>query len=153
MQHAVLLWQCPDQPGIIARLSTLLFEHTGNILSSDQYTSDPDNGRFFIRIEFRFDEDRYTREHLETALADASQELEAQWGLHYAGRILRMPIAVSRYDHCLVDLLYRVRSGELRVDIPFVVSNHETARPLVESYGIPFHHLPVEAETRAGQEA
>jgi formyltetrahydrofolate deformylase len=153
MQRAVLLWQCPDQPGIIARLSGLIFEHSGNILSSDQYTSDPDNGRFFIRIEFLFDPDRFTRERLETAIADAAQELEAEWALHHAGRLLRMAIAVSRYDHCLVDLLYRIRSGELRVEVPFVVSNHEFTRELVERHGIPFHYLPVTADTRAGQEA
>ncbi len=152
-QRAVLLWQCPDQPGIIARLSGLLFEHTGNILSSDQYTSDPEKGRFFIRIEFVFDEDLYTREYLETALAHAAQELEAEWGLYYAGRVLRMAIAVSRYDHCLADLLYRVRSGELRVEVPLVVSNHNTARELVEGHGIPFHHVPVAVDTRGGQEA
>ncbi len=153
MQRAVLLWQCPDQPGIIARLSGLLFEHTGNILSSDQYTSDPDKGRFFIRIEFVFNEDRFTREHLETVLAGAARDLKAEWGLHYSGRVLRMAIAVSRYDHCLADLLYRMRSGELRVDVPLVVSNHDTVRTLVEGYGIPFHHVSVTAETRAAQEA
>jgi formyltetrahydrofolate deformylase len=153
MQRAVLLWQSPDQPGIIARLSGLLFEHSGNILSSDQYTTDAEHGRFFIRIEFVFDEDRYTREHLETALAGAAQELEAEWGLYYAGRVLRMAIAVSRYDHCLADVLYRVRSGELRVDVPLAVSNHEDVRALVEGHGIPFYCLPVTAQTRSAQEA
>jgi formyltetrahydrofolate deformylase len=153
MQRAILLWQCPDRPGIIARLSTLLFEHSGNILSSDQYTTDAANGRFFIRIEFVFNEDRFTRERLESALAKAAGELKAGWGLHYEGTVLRMAIAVSRLDHCLVDLLYRVRSGELRVDVPLVVSNHGTARDIVEGYGIPFHQLPVTKDTRATQEA
>ncbi len=153
MQRAVLLWQCPDRPGIIARLSSLLFEHGGNILQSDQYTTDAENGRFFIRIAFDFDEARNPPAKLERALGDAAQELKAEWGLHLAGRVLRMAIAVSRFDHCLVDLLYRVRSGELRVEIPLVVSNHDVARGLVEGHGIPFHHLPVTAETRGAQEA
>ncbi len=153
MQRAVLLWQCPDRPGIIARLSGLLFEHGGNILQSDQYTSDAENGRFFIRIEFDFDETRNAPSKIETAIGKAAQDLNADWSLHYAGRKLRMAIAVSRFDHCLVDLLYRVRSGELRVEVPLVVSNHEATRELVERHGIPFHHLPVTAETRAAQEA
>jgi formyltetrahydrofolate deformylase len=153
MQRAVLLWQCPDRPGIIARLSGLLFEHSANILSSDQYTTDAEHGRFFIRIEFVFDKERYTRTHLEGTLAGAARELEAEWGLHFAGQALRMAIAVSRYDHCLEDLLYRVRSGELRVDVPLVVSNHDAVRALVEGHGIPFHCLPVTGETRAAQEA
>lgn len=153
MQRAVLLWQCPDRPGIIARLSSLLFERSGNILSSDQYTTDATNGRFFIRVEFVFNEDRFTRAHLETALAKAAADLNADWRLHYEGTVLRMAIAVSRFDHCLADLLYRVRSGELRVDVPMVVSNHEAARGLVEGHGIPFHYLPVTNETRAAQEA
>lgn len=152
MQRAVLLWQCPDRPGIIARLSGLLFEHGGNILKSDQYTTDVQNGRFFIRIEFDFDGARHPASKIESALAGAARELNAEWGLHLAGRVLRMAIAVSRFDHCLVDLLYRVRSGELRVDIPLIVSNHEATRPLAEAQGIPFHHLPVTAETRAAQE-
>lgn len=153
MQRAVLLWQCPDRPGIIARLSTLLFEHSGNILSSDQYTTDATNGRFFIRIEFVFNEDRYTRTHLQDAFGGAAADLGAEWTLHYEGSVLRMAIAVSRFDHCLVDLLYRVRSGELRVDVPLVVSNHDAARRVVESYGIPFYHLPVTPHTRVDQEA
>ncbi len=152
MQRAVLLWQCPDRPGIIARLSALLFEHSGNILSSDQYTTDAANGRFFIRIEFVFNEERYTRAHLQDALARAAAGLAADWTLHYEGTVLRMAIAVSRFDHCLVDLLYRVRSGELRVDVPLVVSNHETVRETVEAHGIPFHHLPVTEHTRGDQE-
>jgi len=152
MQRAVLLWQCPDRPGIIARLSGLLFEHSGNILSSDQYTTDPENGRFFIRIDFMFDEERFTREHLEKSLARAAGNLSADWTLHYSGTVLRMAIAVSRFDHCLADLLYRVHSGELLVDIPFVFSNHETARELVEQHDVPFHHIPVSKENRTNQE-
>ena len=153
MQRAVLLWQCPDRPGIIARLSGLLFEHGGNILSSDQYTTDAANGRFFIRIEFVFDGNRHAASKLESAIETAASELGADWKLHHEGTVLRMAIAVSKLDHCLVDLLYRVRSGELLVEIPFVVSNHDTAREIVESYDIPFHHLPVSKDTRAGQEA
>lgn len=152
MQRAVLLWQCPDRPGIIARLSGLLFEHSGNILSSDQYTTDAENGRFFIRIEFVFNEERFTRGHLENALTRAAADLGADWTLHHDGTVLRIAIAVSRFDHCLADLLYRVRSGELRVDVPLVVSNHDTARATVEGYGIPFHHVPVTPETRRQQE-
>lgn len=152
MPKAVLLLQCPDRPGIVSRLSTLVYEHGGNILTSYQYT-DPDHGRFFIRLEFVFEEAEYPRDSLEQALAAAGQELDAQWDLHYAGRVMRMAVAVSRLDHCLADVLYRVHSGESQVDVPLVVSNHETVRGLAEGYGIPFHHVPVTQETKREQEA
>lgn len=152
MPRAVLLLQCPDRPGIVAKLASLIFDHGGNILTSHQFT-DPDHGRFFIRLEFVFDESEHPRDTLEAAVASAGDTLDAEWDLRYAGKVMRMAIAVSRFDHCLVDLLYRVHSGELKVDVPLIVSNHETARSIAESYGIPFHHLPVTRETKADQEA
>ena len=151
--EAILLIQCPDQKGIVAKLSNFVFERGANIISSYQYSTDPEGGRFFMRLRFVFDESGLSREALASGVADLAGELEAHFEVHYADTVMRMAVAVSRFDHCLADLLYRVRSGELRVEVPLVMSNHDTSRALVEAYGIPFHHLRVSNETRPEQEA
>lgn len=152
MEQAILLIQCPDGKGIVAKLSNFVFEHGANILSSYQYSTDPDGGRFFMRLKFVFDEAEIQRDDLEAGIAALARELDAAWELHFESRVMRMALAVSRFDHCLADLLYRVQSGELRVEVPLVVSNHEDTRELVERYGIPFHYLPVTKESRPEQE-
>ena len=152
MEQAILLVQCPDQKGIVAKLSSFVLAHDANIISSYQYSTDPDGGRFFMRVKFVFDEDRYSRQTIEEGIQKLADGLDARWRIHYESRVMRMAIAVSRLDHCLADLLYRVHSGELRVEIPLVVSNHEDAREQVENHGIPFHYLPVTKETRPEQE-
>ncbi len=152
MKRVVLLIQCPDQHGIISRLSSFVFDHGGNIVQSDQYTTDPDGGLFVMRLESCWEEGSLSTEDFERGLAVLATELDAQWEIHYGETPSRMAIAVSRFDHCLVDLLYRVRHGELQVEIPCVVSNHETCRDMVERENIPFHHLPVTKETKAEQE-
>ena len=125
MEQAILLVQCPDQKGIVAKLSSFVLAHDANIVSSYQYSTDPDGGRFFMRVKFVFDEDRYSRRIIEDGLHKLAEGLDARWQIHYESRVMRMAIAVSRLDHCLADLLYRVHSDELRVEIPLVVSNHE----------------------------
>lgn len=144
MDRAVLLIQCPDRKGIVAKVSSYVFKSDGNIVNSDQYSTDPEGGRFFMRVEFSFDEHARSRASLEADFAPLADELGATWEMHYASRVMRMGILVSKYDHCLFELLYRHRSGDLHVDIPFVISNHPDARDLVERYDIPFHHVPVE---------
>jgi formyltetrahydrofolate deformylase len=153
MDHAVLLITCPDQKGIVARVSNFVFEQGCNILSSDQHTTDPSGGRFFMRIAFDMD-DNMVHEKFEAEFKPLGDDLDADWHVHYASRRLRMGILVSKQDHCLADLLYRQRRGELPVDIPLVVSNHEIAREVAERYEVPFHHVPVTKETklRAEQE-
>jgi formyltetrahydrofolate deformylase len=143
MDRAVLLIQCADRKGIVAKISNFVFGAEGNIVHSDQYTTDPEGGRFFMRVEFDFDDARTPHETLEAAFAPLARELEASWEFHYASRPLRMGILVSRYDHCLFEVLYRIRSGDLRVEVPFVLSNHPDLGDLVKSYGIPFYYVPV----------
>jgi formyltetrahydrofolate deformylase len=152
METAVLLVQCPDTTGIVAKVSECIFRLGGNITRSDQHSTDPEGGRFFIRVEFTFDETKTPKTELEAALAEMVQPLEADWQVNYASRVMRMGILVSKYDHCLIDLLYRKRSGELNVDIPLIVSNHEAAREWAERYEIPFHHIPVTKETKLDSE-
>ena len=152
MEQAILLIQCPDQKGIVAKLSSFVLAHDGNIVSSYQHSTDPDGGRFFMRVKFVFDEDLYSRQIIEDGIHDLAEGLDARWRIHYESRVMRMAIAVSRFDHCLADLLYRVHSGEWRVEIPLVVSNHENARELVEPHDIPFHYLPVTKKNKPEQE-
>lgn len=148
MKHAILLVRCRDRKGIVSKVSEFIFRHDGNIINSDQYSTDPSGGEFFMRLEFWFDEAVAPVPVLEDDVAALGVELEAQCILHYADQPLRMGILVSKFDHCLVDLLYRQRLGEIHVDIPMIVSNHPDAKPIADTYGIPFHHVPMKPETK-----
>jgi formyltetrahydrofolate deformylase len=150
--RAILLVRCPDRPGIVAAVSAFLFEHGANILDAAEHR-DNEQGRFFMRVEF--DLDGFDVGH--AAFAPAFQPLVDRFGIgyrvEYSADRPRTAIFVSRYEHCLVDLLYRHRTGELRCDIPLIVGNHEDAQPLAAFHGIPFHHIPVTPATRAAAEA
>ena len=152
MNTAVLLVDCPDAKGLVASISKFLFEHGANILDAAEHR-DNERRRFFMRVEF--DLEGFDVAH--GAFAPAFQPLVDRFGVdyrvEYAADRPRTAIFVSRYEHCLVDLLYRHRTGELRCDIPLIVSNHEDARPLATFHGIPFHCVPVTAETKADAEA
>lgn len=134
----ILLFQCRDRKGIVARVSDLLFRQGGNILTADQYTTDPQDGHFFMRVEFSVDAGDAVRPALESGLAGLAREFDARCSLYDKSARMRMGILVSEPDHCLVDLLYLWRSGELAVDIPFVVSNRQNHREVVQQHGIPF---------------
>ena len=146
MQHLIVTVQCPDQPGIVAALAAGIGMLEGNILESAQF-SDPETGLFCVRTEFESPVTEPSRllSTIEAALAKFAPTVT----LRPVERRRRMLVMVSKFDHCLMDLLYRWQRGELPVDIPLVVSNHEDARSLVESYGIAFEHVPVTRETKA----
>jgi formyltetrahydrofolate deformylase len=147
-----LLTVCPDRPGIISAVSRFLFEAGANIVRSDQYSSDPEGGTFYLRMEFTLSEDK--RATLEEHFAeDVAGPMEMDWRLWDARQPKRMAILVSREEHCLLDLLWRWRRGELEAEAVLVASNHEDLRPAVESFGIPYHHVPVEPGDKASAEA
>lgn len=152
METAIFLFQCPDQKGIVAKISDFVFRYDGNIIQSDQYTTDPVNGLFFMRLEFCFDEQIVSKHHIEEEFRILSRVLNAQVQIHYASTRKKMGILVSKIDHCLFDLLYRWKSGEIIADIPFVISNHDTVREEVSHYGIPFYHFPILPDNKAEQE-
>jgi len=152
MQTAILLFQCADQKGIVAKVSDYIFKHDGNVVTADQHSTDPENGHFFLRIEFYIDEAAHSKMSLERDLVPIADHFKAEWKIYYKHEPLRMGIFVSEPDHCLVDLLYRWKSGELRVDIPFVVSNYEGHRGIVEQYGIPFRYVPATKKDRRENE-
>ncbi|MGN6188410.1 MAG: formyltetrahydrofolate deformylase [Conexibacter sp.] len=151
---ARLLISCPDRPGIVAAVSRFLFEHGANILDADQHSTDPQGGTFFMRMAFQLDDLDLGRAALERAFAaDVAEPFAMEWSIAYAAERKRMAILVSREDHCLLDLLWRWRSGELDADVGLVLSNHRTTENDVARFGVPFVHVPVTPETKSQAEA
>jgi formyltetrahydrofolate deformylase len=151
---ARLLISCPDRRGIVAAVSRFLFEHGANILDADQHSTDPTGGTFFMRMEFHLDGLDLGRPELEAAFASTvAAQFEMEWQISYAHRRKRVALLVSREEHCLLDLLWRWRSGDLDADIGLVISNHRDAERDVESFGVPFVHVPVTRDTKPQAEA
>ncbi|ADG89246.1 formyltetrahydrofolate deformylase [Thermobispora bispora] len=145
----VLTLSCPDRPGVVAAVSGLLAERDCNITESQQF-GDPDAQRFFMRVQFATD---LGIDELRSAFAALAPEFGMEFELFDRSVKTRVLVLVSKLGHCLNDLLYRVRSGLLPIEIVAVVSNHPDLRPLTQSYGIDYHHLPVTPETKPKQEA
>jgi len=149
-----LLVTCPDRPGIVAAVSRFLYEAGANIVRSDQYTSDPEGGTFFLRMEFALANGPARDGLAERFGLAVAQRFDMTWRLWNAGEPKRLAVLVSRHDHCLLDLLWRWRRGELEAEVVMVASNHELSRDDVVGFGVPFHHVPVapgrkpEAEAR-----
>ncbi|MBA9007635.1 MULTISPECIES: formyltetrahydrofolate deformylase [Thermomonospora] len=151
MTSYILTLSCPDRPGIVAAVSGLLAERDCNILESQQY-GDADTGRFFMRVQFSAPEG-VAADELRAALHLQAGRFALDWRLHEPGSRTRVLIMVSKAGHCLNDLLYRTRSGLLDIDIVAVASNHPDLRPLTQSYGVDYHHLPIGPGGKAAQEA
>ena len=148
---ATLLVSCPDRPGLVAALAQLLYGHGANILDSDQHT-DAGASMFFQRIHFDLDGLRTDPVSLERAIADVAERFEMNWRVAYGAKRKRMAIFVSKYDHCLYDLLLRHRAGELQCEIPFIVSNHPDLEPVARQFGVDFHLHPITPDDKAEQE-
>jgi len=150
---ARLLISCPDRPGIVAAVSGFLFAHGANIVSSDQHSLDPEGGRFFMRMEFTTEAADLGREELGTEFArEVGDGLGMDWRLSFADTPKRMAVLVSGQEHCLLELLWRNRRGELDARIELVASNHPDLEPDVAAFGIPFHHVPVTPGDKPGAE-
>jgi formyltetrahydrofolate deformylase len=147
-----LLISCPDRHGIVAAVSSFVFEEGANITAADQHTTDPEGGRFFMRMEFTIegldDVGAFERRFAERV----GDPLAMEWRLAPADRPKRMAIMASRDDHCLLDLLWRRRRGELDADITVVISNHDRHAADVAAFGVPYVHVPVTPETKAEAE-
>ncbi len=150
-QTATLLVCCPDRKGLVAALAQVLYGHGANILDADQHT-DPVAGQFFQRIKFDLSELHTDRTSLETAISEVATRFSMNWrianGLHRG----KTAIFVSKYDHCLYDLLLRQRAGELSTEIPMIISNHPDLEPVAKQFGVPFHHLSITSGTKRAQE-
>ena len=147
---AVLLIDCPDRKGLVARVSGLLYERGANILHADQHR-DQELGLFFMRVEFELD--GFDLDGFRAAFAPLAHELNMTWKLTASTRRPRVALFCSQYLHCMADLLHRWRSGELVCEIPLIVSNHRDVANLAAFYGVPFEYVSVSAETRAAAEA
>jgi formyltetrahydrofolate deformylase len=148
----VLTLSCPDKPGIVYAVSSFLVQHSANILASQQYGESPD-GRFFMRVHFSVPPPGRPLADLERGFSWVAEAFHMAWQLHDRAVRIRTLIMVSRLGHCLNDLLFRWKTCSLPVEVVGVVSNHEDFSELAASYRIPFHHIPVTAETKAAAEA
>ena len=148
---ATLLVSCPDRRGIVAALAQVLYGHGANILDSDQHT-DAVAGLFFQRLRFDLAELMTDRIALERSIAELGERFQMHYRLLYAARRKRVAIYVSKYDHCLYDLLLRQRSGELAADIVAVLSNHADLAPVAGQFGVPFHVFEKTPETKQARE-
>ena len=146
----VLLVHCPDQPGIVARISNLIFSCGGNVTQLDEHTTSPAEAQFFMRV--RFDLAEANRARFDREGAVITQAIGGTWQVFDMTIPQRMVILVSKFDHCLFDLLYRYSSGEFHVRIPLIISNHADLKPVADKYNIPFVHVPVTAQTKAESE-
>jgi formyltetrahydrofolate deformylase len=165
---AVLLIDCPDRKGLVARVATLLYQRGANILHADQH-QDHDLGLFFMRVEWALngsddsrsepesgqaaDSGRFDLEGFQSAFAPLAAELGMRWKLSSSGRLPKVALFCSQYLHCMADLLHRWRTGELVCEIPVIVSNHRDVERLAGFYGIPFEFVPAAAAARAQAEA
>jgi formyltetrahydrofolate deformylase len=144
---AVLLISCPDRKGLVATVSAFIFRHGGNILHTDEHT-DADSAWFLMRVEFNPAEFDIPLAELGKHFSPIAQKFDMEWRLAQPGERKKMAIMVSKYDHCLVDLLYRHKIGELNCDIPLIISNHADNQPIADFYQIPFHVVPVTKENK-----
>jgi formyltetrahydrofolate deformylase len=147
-EELVLTLSCPDRPGIVHAVSGFLATRDCNIADSQQYGS-PRSSRFFLRVHF---DSPVAETELREAFAETAAQFDMSWELHPSADRRRLLVVVSREGHCLNDLLYRWRSGYLPCSVAAVASNHDELRPLAATYDVPYHHLPVDAESRDAQE-
>jgi formyltetrahydrofolate deformylase len=148
---AILLIDCPDQKGIVAALADLLYANGANILHADQH-QDPEQGLFLTRVEWDLTGFQLEPDAFRERFRPIAERFQMRWRLEESAVRPRVAVFVSRYDHCLADLLHRHDGGELACEIPLIVSNHEDAKRLAEFYRIPFAHVPVGESDKAAAE-
>jgi formyltetrahydrofolate deformylase len=149
---ATLLIDCPDQRGIVAAVSEFLYRHGANIVHADQH-QDAAEHLFFMRVEWELDGFALDIDQFTPAFLPIAQRFAMQWRIERSRQQSRLALFVSRYDHCLVDLLYRWRCGELRCQVALVIGNHRDAEPLAQFYQVPFHHIPLDGSNKEAAEA
>jgi len=150
---AVLLIDCPDRKGLVAAIANfLVHEYDANVLNADQH-QDAALGLFFMRVEFQSDAPHCDETGFHAAFAPLAAQLNLNWTITFTAREQKVAIFVSHYLHCLADLLHRHQTGELPCTLSLIISNHESAHPLAEFYGIPFHFTPVTPATKEAVEA
>lgn len=147
---AILLLSCPDRTGLVSRLSHFVFERGGNIIDMDEHV---DGKTFFMRLSWDMKNFSVPSSELNEAFAPLGKEFNASWKISFSDKRQRVAIFVSKYDHCLQEILWRQRLGEYDIEIPLIISNHEDLKPLAEYYKIPYHVFPITKENKQEQEA
>ena len=140
----ILLIDCPDRKGLVAAIADFLYRHNANILHADQH-QDSEAGLFLMRVEWDLSDFTLDVAAFGEQFAPIAERLQMRWRLELSSVRPRLAVFVSQYDHCLADLLYRYRSGELNCDVALIISNHRGAEQLAGFYQIPFHYVPVHA--------
>ena len=150
-ETAVLLISCRDQKGLVAAVSDFVYKNEGNIVHAEQHVDVQEN-IFFHRVEWELEGFALAPDEITPAFQNVADRFGMNWTVRFSFDRPKVAIFVSKYDHCLADLLYRYRVGELNGEIMAVISNHPDLEPLVEPFGIPFHLFPITAENKAAQE-
>jgi formyltetrahydrofolate deformylase len=148
---AVLLLSCPDQKGLVAKISQYIAEHGGNIIDLDEHVDAGEN-LFAIRVAWEMEHFSIPVSDLENSVTDLTEEINATWKLNFLEEKKRLAVFVSKYDHCLQEILWRHRLGEYNAEISLIVSNHPDLQQLADNYSIPFHVFPVNIDNKAEQE-
>jgi formyltetrahydrofolate deformylase len=148
---AALLISCPDQRGLVAGVSDFVYRHGGNIRSADQHT-DEQQDVFLQRVEWDLEGFGIAREGIAEAFRPIAERFSMSWELRFSDDVPRVAILVSRLGHCLQDLLWRWRSGELRAEVPLVIGNHGDLEELTRGFGVAFHVHEIRKETKAAEE-
>lgn len=148
---ATLVLSCPDQRGLVARISQFIFQRGGNILNLDEHV-DREEGMFFIRVEWDTEEMQNSTNQFEHEFTELANEFSASWEIRYSNNKFRIAIFVSKYEHCMKEILWLHSLGELDTEIPLIISNHMDLEPVAQRYKIPFHYFPITPQTKAEQE-
>jgi formyltetrahydrofolate deformylase len=148
----ILLLDCPDQKGLVARITSFFYERGFNILHCQQYTDTREN-HFFMRMKLDMNDLATSRETLERQFSEFAVPLKIRWCIYYSDVLQRMAILVTKASHCLFDLLIRCKEGEIQCEIPLIISNHPDLSYIAENFQIPYHWLPVTNDTRMQQES
>jgi formyltetrahydrofolate deformylase len=151
MSRAIILISCPDQKGITATVTDFVFRRGGNIIDADQHTDSRANV-FFMRMEWEMEGFSVPRERISEEFAPVAERFKMSWKIYFSDEVPRVAIFVSKHLHCLYDLLFRYKSGQLACKIDLIVSNHREAEPIAAQWGIDFFHSPVTAENKAAEE-
>ncbi|CAN5174849.1 formyltetrahydrofolate deformylase [soil metagenome] len=149
---AILLIHCPDRRGLVAAIGEFLYKHNANILHADQH-QDPEQSLFLMRVEWQLDGFAFDLAEFETHFNPLAVKHGMRWRLERSDKPHRVAVFVSKYDHCLADLLYRHQAGELACEIPVIISNHPDAERWAKFHDIPFHCIPVTNSNKAAAEA
>src|SRR5713101_2053664 len=144
---AILLVACPDRKGEVASIADFVYRHNGNILHADEH-ADEESGLFLMRVEFDPKDFDIDLTDFGKHFAPVAAKFQMKWRLAQSSQRPRMIVFVSKYDHCLVDLLYRHRSGELACDIPLIISNHADNKPIADFYKIPYEMVSVNKDNK-----